>query len=142
MGSYRLLVTFRKEEAENSLAAREHTYDELINNNFTGTEGYWGGGVCDYFDIGNCYCGELNDPLIQKLEGERECDGDYGCEDDAQVVTEEIWERLIKPLQKLDNHKDYPKLENELIDISDWTPITNKEQLVDKRWIVVVRYHV
>ncbi len=76
-----------------------------------------------------------------------------GYEDDAMIVTEEIWNEIIKPI--LDNKEeyeveydyikrknDYGLLEPIVADLSmDGEDLTDKERFVGKKWIVVVDYH-
>lgn len=134
----RLLLTFDKEDAGDPKDAIEVAEDLLDSNSFCyqNDGGYWSGGVCDYYEIGGRWSGELNDPVVQKIG---EANGrKIPQEENARIVDKEIWERLIKPYEE--SKKGLSS--TELIDLSDCDIITDRKSLIGKKWIVVVDYHV
>jgi hypothetical protein len=56
---FRFFVTFDKDCAPASDAAREYVYDALMEEGFC-SQGRWGGGMADWFVIGGRWSGELS----------------------------------------------------------------------------------
>lgn len=171
----RLLVTINKENAKNSLEAREYVQTELQNDDsFCGEGGRFGSPLADWFVIGGRWSGDLSFATVDESEfgkGVREITGtkesdcgyitsvlrekekeitalwhklggvgqsplnrdDYnemGAEDDGQIVTKEIYEKIIKGLE-VDGES--------FVDLDDNDEIS--EKFIGNKWIVVVDYH-
>jgi len=62
-----------------------------------------------------------------------------GYEDDAEIVTEELWDKLISKCDLNADNGDYYS-GNMCIDIDNYDDIT-KENTVGKKWVVVVDFH-
>lgn len=137
----RMLATINIDDADESSKARHLIYDRLLAEGFTEGGGHWPEGACDWFVIGGRWSGDLNDPVTQKMlesvEGERDSYNEYGYEDDAKIVTDEIWERLFRSYYEGSAAEKYA----DIWDANDNAPVTDKESLVGKKWVVVVDYH-
>jgi len=68
----------------------------------------------------------------------------HGSEDDAQIVTKKLWEALNKDYEENDSHVGFipsdPNPEDDGICDLDYDEIT-KENVIGKKWIVVIDYH-
>lgn len=130
MGHYLYFVLIDKKDASNSKEAREQATDELDNNGFVYSGGYFGGGKCDCYVIGGRWSGFLSN---SEDEPERNTYLDYGYEDDALILTKQ----LLK------------ELKGRVKEVLCFIPSTSEELIVgaldedhiDNYWIVVVDYH-
>jgi hypothetical protein len=180
---FRFLVTFDKEQAENSQAARSHVSACLLNNGFVYTDIRWSGGYADWFVVGGRWSGELSrhswaKSLAEKMhEVERKNDvmvwGAFygneakqktqrklakkfqqmwdsdapeayvgipiqrdtyaldGYEDDAMLLTKELYDNLLKEYEGTVDSEYHADL-----DCDEISP-----DMIGKKWIVVVDYH-
>ena len=123
----RFLVTFGKEEADDSRSAREYVNNLLVEEGFVGA-GRWGSGLCDWFVIGGRWSGTLSGASGEDRDGLDE----LGQEDDAMILTESIYERLLKNYEGIDSDDcEYADLEFERC----------SREMIGKKWVVVVDYH-
>jgi hypothetical protein len=123
----RFLVTLGKDEADDSQSAREYVYNALTEEGFVGT-GRWSSGLCDWFVIGGRWSGLLSG---MRAKGRDRLD-ELGHKDDAMILTESIYERLLKGYEGIDSDDcEYADLEFERC----------SREMIGKKWIVVVDYH-
>ena len=180
---YRFLVTFNKEAAVDSAAARAYVYTSLMDNGFCGERGRWSGGVSDWFVIGGRWSGVLSwwswghalyewmkteerkagvqvwgawykdaektriqkklerrftrrwrtaaPPEFRDIPINRDTYRADGYEDDAMLLTPELYDALLKTYEGQDESEHHADLEYE--------PVS--PTMVGKKWVVVVDYH-
>jgi len=128
----RLLVTFNKENAENSEEARSHAFTELEwDSSFvdgSNSPNRFGSAICDWFVIGGRWTGDL---VGNKLGLEDMAI--YGNEEDAQIVTKEIYEKFLKEYEGEWHDSDAYFCDLDEDEVS--------EDFIDKKWIVVIDFH-
>ena len=123
----RFLVTLGKEEADDSRSAREYVYNALTEEGFVAA-GRWSSGLCDWFVIGGRWSGTLSGASGE----DRHRLDELGHEDDAMILTESIYKRLLKDYEGIDSDDcEYADLEFERC----------SREMIGKKWIVVVDYH-
>jgi hypothetical protein len=121
-----MLVTFSKSEADSSVAAREYVKTWLLDEGFIGN-GRFGCGMADWFVIGGRWSGYLS-----HHEGEERNQYDEdGAEDDAMVVTEQIYDEFLKEYEDNCQGEYYVSIEDEKL----------ARHIIGKYWVVVTDYH-
>src|SRR3972149_2460001 len=191
---YRLLVTFNKDDAQNSEDARNHVYDELSNDgSFCGEGGRFNSPIADWFVIGGRWSGELTQSLLdkdkmaefwkefeaqqlgwtnatdkkeedQKKKSEalfkkyfpdfkgslpiwRDTYEHYGFEDDAMILTQELYDALLKPYVDDGDKAEYQNEGDHVFRNESWglgnlvyTDLDYDESLspdmIGKKWLV------
>src|SRR5437773_4373193 len=86
----RMLVTLPLTRAKTSAGARRCVFKYLVEEGFI-AEGRFAGGCADWFVIGGRWSGCLSGSLE-----ERDDYADLGREDDAMVLTDEIYDKHLK----------------------------------------------
>jgi hypothetical protein len=126
---YRLLVTTG--QARSSLDARNAARLLLPPLGFVIDETQlWPAGIADWFVIGGRYTGTL--ARISDAEWSRRDHGaELGYPDDAQLVTEELYDRFLAPQEEWPDESAYVDLER--------TPLSRR--FIGWKWLVVVDYH-
>lgn len=125
------VVLTNKDERE-SAEIRRDVFSYLIDNGFCGECGRFTDVPADYAVIGGRYNNFFN-------ENAEMCDdNDEGDENSAVIVTEEIWENKLKELKNSELPSD---LRNEtcIFDI-EYDDIT-KENVINKKWAVIIDFH-
>ena len=59
-------VVIPKKGIKNSKEAKQRASQTLMDNNFSGSEGYFGGGKADWFVVGGRWSGELTKLLLDR----------------------------------------------------------------------------
>lgn len=140
---YRCFVTFDRDDAQTSEAARRYVYDWLNDNSFVYTDTRFSGGWADWFVIGGRWSGELADVADEERERRHNArfespqtmlDDTYGHEDDAAIVTDEIYERCLKQYEGIESDDG-----EGFINIDQHDAVS--PVFVGTKWIVVVDYH-
>ena len=186
---YRMLVTFDRNEAQDSAEARDHVSEELIEDTTFMEGGRFSMGYCDWFVAGGRWSGELSRATwaqavqkeidqLEKQEGlqvwgvyygdqekrdrqavlkvkalyaealpeayqgqglvyTRDTYQDMGYEDDAMLVSEQLYDALLAEYEGQDLADDWFGVA--FVDL-DWEPVSR--DFVDKKWLVVVDAHV
>ena len=126
---HRLLVTTRN--ATSSEDARWAVTNGLIDQGFVNDPTTrWSGGVADWFVIGGRFSGQLAGlNLVEQFDRCLTCE--LGSEDDARLVTGELYERFLEDYEGLTESDGFADLEHE--------PVSHR--FIGKKWLVVVDYH-
>jgi hypothetical protein len=123
----RMLVTMPLSEVDTSREARQYVETWLVDEGFCGN-GRFESGYADWFVIGGRWSGSLvsDDPDRPRSEYD-----ELGAEDDALVLTQELYDKHLK--------------ENEERCLSEFYCDVEDEQcgpaMIGTRWVVVVDYH-
>jgi hypothetical protein len=94
-------VKVSKDEAASAREAIDRAQSILEENNFAGNDGYWGGGKCDWFVMGDRWSGVLSGlsfkgdfhDEVRNLVRSKEPDGherDFVTDDDCKKYADEI----------------------------------------------------
>lgn len=130
-----MLVTTTLKPDDTSDDIRSRVYHTLLDDTtFCGDGGRFGSPECDWFVIGGRWSGWLTEMLTGKEQ--QRPDDDCGAEDDAMIVTRELFERVLhrfsgQDIFNGDHSVEYVDLENEECD----------ESFVGRKWLIVVDCH-
>lgn len=127
---YRLLVTTR--QAGSSFEVRRHVSAWLSRNGLLiDPDTRWSGGIADWYVIGGRWTGDLSG--ISDAEWRDRYRGfPLGYEDDAQLVTEALYDRFLAEYEN---------------DVADWSSFVDLEDepvtraFIGRKWLVVIDYH-
>ena len=126
---YRLLVTTG--QARSSLEARNAARLLLPALGFViDHTQLWPSGVADWFVIGGRFTGSLAGISDAEWEN-RDHGATLGHEDDAQLVTAELYDRLLARQEEWPDSSHYADLER--------TPLSRR--FIGWKWLVVIDYH-
>jgi hypothetical protein len=125
---HKFLVTTN---ATSSFDARLAVLSGLIRQGFLKdpTE-RWGGGIADWFQIGGRYSGLLSG-IGEAAQLRRNRDDQLGDEDDAQLVTAELYDRYLAEYEGRAEGDGFADIERE--------PVSRA--FIGSKWLVVVDYH-
>ncbi len=136
-------VLLPKNDADNNKSARTQAINLLEQENFFGSNGYWGGGKGDWGVVGGRWTGILSGTEVEindeKAKNYRSTYLREGYEDDAMILTDEILIRLTNKENDYSNTEVF--ISNEYSEASLTDIIKTKKDYVGKYWIVVIDYH-
>ena len=133
---YRMLVLTDKKNADTSAGAREYVYDTLEqDDSFLMEGGRFGSGVADWFVIGGRWSGALSGKAYDDRDGYKPA----GYDDEAQIATQELYEKFLQAYEGTDIAEGKNGYGIEAVDL-DYDPIT-PDTTIGKKWLVVVDYH-
>ena len=123
--------------AESSAAARQAVVEYLEEEEFGIMESRWSGGWCDGFVVGGRYtCHLLTPDDEEPPKGKWPCPTRLGNEEDAQLVTAELYERHLKPFEGA-----YEEYDEDGIGFVDVNNDEVNPDFIGRKWLVVVDYH-
>lgn len=133
MGHHLLLVSATN-PGTTSLDIRRHVYDRLMED--SSFIGGWDDSmlfytpVADYFSVGGAWSGYLVDEDRESLE-------DYGEDDDAQLITTDLYAKFLTDYVGLwikrseEEGPEFVDLDSEMV----------SETFIGRKWLVVVSWH-
>lgn len=97
--------------------------------------------LCDWFVIGGRWSGHLSEtPDGQEIpEGERNPHDEVGHEDDAQIVTRDLYDKFLKPYE--DERFFVNGGHGQTATFADLDRDYVSEEFIGEKWLVVVDYH-
>jgi hypothetical protein len=125
-----------KEQAEDSFQARAEANNWLEREGFS-KQGFYCNGKADWFKVGGRWSG-----VLSGITEERDRYAELGYEDDAQLFTKEIAQRLLT----LTDIKECEYVDIELMSQSEGNMYVLCQQVLESEkepefWIVVIDYH-
>ena len=145
---YLLLVTMDRRHAKTSTTARRSVLERLyaIPSFVAGEDGQtWS--IADWFVIGGRFTGLLSDgrqttwlpKVYAELTAPRDPHRDLGYEDDAQIVDQVLYDRLLAPYARQNMRYDRSEGHLAFLDL-DGDPVA-PTTFIARKWLVVVDYH-
>jgi len=126
------LITFGADHARDTEEARQFALKFLVEDGFA-LGGRFCSGPADWFVVGGRSSGFLADTIDMPRVHGRDVYKREGYDDDAMVVTEDLYEKLLKEYEGK-NEDD-----NGLFWDLDYDEVSR--EFIGKKWLVVLDYH-